>query len=242
MSTTLVMEVTCVGVARVTVSPSAVSPVTLRPHAQRVPSFLSATANAAGHVTAFTFVNPGTCVGRSRRNVVPSPSWPKLFWPHIHNVPSALIAHATFEFIDTNVTPARSWIACGEELAPPPGPLPLSWRLDPHERTEASEASASVDDAPRPSTAGVAAAARFIELSMTRVACAIANAPRSSVTFNVTRWCPACGNESVAVRPLALALFEVRHWYDTMAPSGSDEPVASRLTATGAVARKGVAV
>src|SRR6266498_933365 len=69
-----------------------VSPLKLLPHAQTVPSVLTATEKNKPAEIARTFVRPGIWTGVSEPEVVPVPSCPPLFPPKPHTVPSDLSA------------------------------------------------------------------------------------------------------------------------------------------------------
>src|SRR3990172_3256823 len=83
---------TCTGADRCIVVPSPSWPLLFHPHAQTVPSPLSATVWPPPAYTAITPVSPDTCTGVSRSVVVPSPSWPEKLPPHAQPVPSPLSA------------------------------------------------------------------------------------------------------------------------------------------------------
>src|SRR6185437_7377913 len=145
MSTTFARPDTFTAVERFVFVPSPSWPSLFWPHAQTVPSLLSAIEWSAPALTIVAPARPFTCTGRSLLvPLVPSPIWPYWFQPHAQTVPSDSIARLWSRPPAMATTFARLCTSTGVVwLVVLPIPrLPNS--LSPHAHTEPSASTASV--------------------------------------------------------------------------------------------------
>jgi hypothetical protein len=92
MATTFVRPLTRTGTLLCPSEPFPRFPNSSSPHAQTVPSDMSASAWSRAPAIWMTPVRFFTRTGTCRLAVVPSPSWPKWFQPQLHTVPFVLSA------------------------------------------------------------------------------------------------------------------------------------------------------
>src|SRR5687767_11530804 len=116
---------TCAGERRRACVASPSCPSEFKPHAQTVPSDLSASECFSPAATATTPERPGTCAGVARPLVVPSPSCPSKLLPHAQTVPSERTASPCASPAAIAVTPERLAACTGEVTGTPlPAPVP----------------------------------------------------------------------------------------------------------------------
>src|SRR6516225_6545417 len=131
MAVTPVRLITCTGDGRKLVGfPSPSWPRSSAPHAQTVPSLLSARLYSAPPATAVTPLKLCTCTGDGRKLVgFPSPSWPSPFPPQAQTVPSLFSARLCSPPAATAITPFRFCTCTGVSrslMVPSPSwPLPF---------------------------------------------------------------------------------------------------------------------